>query len=450
MAIADYLNKLIEVKKTMVGKLLSKGVTANDSETFNTLVDKIEEIPSVIDDSESEVIFSEYSYGYPTKAQITQLHTLTSGRQTGNSVLYSTNNHGSDGCHFFYHIENVVIPEDTEAIGGSSFYNLTNLKTINMPDTLKLVKGSAFSGCKLLEITEIPDTIEEIGYSGFKQCEKLAISKLPDSLKTLGSYAFSGCKSITITKIPDGVTKLENNTFEGCSSIPEIEVPTTISTFGSSVFLNCTSIKKATINCAVGVGTYGFKGCTNLEELELGSKVTVILANAFQGCGIKKVKLPTGFSKLHSYCFAECTKLEEVDIYNCNIHTIDGGAFQSCTSLKKIDLPYGLTGLGTYAFYGCRSLEEASMYSHSLKLSANSKQFAGCTSLTKFIIKGTTFVALSYAFTNTNCPFYNTPIANGTGYVYVDDEMVDTYKAATNWSEIADQIKPRSELEATE
>ena len=101
MAIADYLNKLIEVKGTMVSKLVGKGVSANNSETFNTLVDKIDEIPSAIDDSESEVIFSEYYYGFPKKAQILKLHTLSSGRQTGNSVLYSTNNYGSDGCHFF-------------------------------------------------------------------------------------------------------------------------------------------------------------------------------------------------------------------------------------------------------------------------------------------------------------------------------------------------------------
>ena len=40
----------------------------------------------------------------------------------------------------------------------------------------------------------------------------------------------------------------------------------------------------------------------------------------------------------------------------------------------------------------------------------------------------------------------STPIANGTGYVYVPDDMVDTYKSATNWSTYASQIKGMSEL----
>ena len=41
--------------------------------------------------------------------------------------------------------------------------------------------------------------------------------------------------------------------------------------------------------------------------------------------------------------------------------------------------------------------------------------------------------------------FYNTPIANGTGYIYVADTLVDSYKTAENWSVYASQIKPLSE-----
>ena len=42
--------------------------------------------------------------------------------------------------------------------------------------------------------------------------------------------------------------------------------------------------------------------------------------------------------------------------------------------------------------------------------------------------------------------FYNTAIENGTGYIYVPDSLVDSYKTATNWSTYASQIKPISEL----
>jgi hypothetical protein len=35
----------------------------------------------------------------------------------------------------------------------------------------------------------------------------------------------------------------------------------------------------------------------------------------------------------------------------------------------------------------------------------------------------------------------NTPVASGTGYVYVPRALVDAYKSATNWSTYAAQIR---------
>ena len=45
---------------------------------------------------------------------------------------------------------------------------------------------------------------------------------------------------------------------------------------------------------------------------------------------------------------------------------------------------------------------------------------------------------------------YNTPIAKGTGYIYVPDALVNDYKKATNWSVFANQIKPLSEYVESE
>lgn len=51
-----------------------------------------------------------------------------------------------------------------------------------------------------------------------------------------------------------------------------------------------------------------------------------------------------------------------------------------------------------------------------------------------------------YVFPINSNDLTGTTIAKGTGYVYVPDDMVDTYKSATNWSAYADQIKGMSEL----
>lgn len=73
----------------------------------------------------------------------------------------------------------------------------------------------------------------------------------------------------------------------------------------------------------------------------------------------------------------------------------------------------------------------------------SSKAFYGCSSLETLIIKGTNVMTCS----NTDM-LTNSGIAAGTGYIYVADDLVDSYKKATNWSVYADQIKPLSEAPA--
>ena len=69
--------------------------------------------------------------------------------------------------------------------------------------------------------------------------------------------------------------------------------------------------------------------------------------------------------------------------------------------------------------------------------------FINCTTLTAVIIRKSDSIC---TLTNINA-FSGTPIASGTGYIYVPNDLVDSYKAATNWSTYATQIKPISELE---
>ena len=68
--------------------------------------------------------------------------------------------------------------------------------------------------------------------------------------------------------------------------------------------------------------------------------------------------------------------------------------------------------------------------------------FSGCTALKTVVLRLNRVCALKQADA-----FDNTPIANGTGFVYVPDNLVEQYKTADNWSTYASQIKPISELE---
>lgn len=94
-----------------------------------------------------------------------------------------------------------------------------------------------------------------------------------------------------------------------------------------------------------------------------------------------------------------------------------------------------------YAYAYCYSLRSVDFITpNALSLTRN--LFQGCSFLEKVIIRCQDLPLAGADM------FIDTPIANGTGYIYVLDDMVDTYKAAEHWSTWASQIKPLSELEA--
>ena len=132
----------------------------------------------------------------------------------------------------------------------------------------------------------------------------------------------------------------------------------------------------------------------------------------FSCTSLTTIDLPECTS-IGSSVFSGCRSLTTIDLPKCT--SIDGYAFQSCTSLTTIDLPK------------CTSIENMAFYK--------------CTSLTAIILSNNQVVTLG----GTNA-FYDSSIKNGTGYVYVPDNLVDSYKTATNWSTCANQIKPISEL----
>ena len=62
------------------------------------------------------------------------------------------------------------------------------------------------------------------------------------------------------------------------------------------------------------------------------------------------------------------------------------------------------------------------------------RAFSGCTSLTSLVLGGSTVCTLStYAL-------LSTPIASGSGYIYVPVSLITQYQVANNWSAYANQF----------
>lgn len=106
-------------------------------------------------------------------------------------------------------------------------------------------------------------------------------------------------------------------------------------------------------------------------------------------------------------------------------------AFQGCAALANVNCP-GVKAIGEYCFANCKALARIELPSLTY---LSSYAFTGCTALATVIIDKATVPTLQ----NVNA-FNNTPIANGTGRIYVPSNMVDSFKAASGWSTYANQI----------
>lgn len=114
-------------------------------------------------------------------------------------------------------------------------------------------------------------------------------------------------------------------------------------------------------------------------------------------------------TSIEDYGFYRCSKLTTVDF--SAVTAIDSSAFGYCSSLTKVDF--------------------------SVARWIGGKVFTQCSKLTSLILRNTEKVC---TLTNSSA-FSSTPIASGKGYIYVPKALVDSYKAASDWSTYADQIR---------
>ena len=170
------------------------------------------------------------------------------------------------------------------------------------------------------------------------------------------------------------------------------------------------SITTAVFPCVVSIGNWGFANFSALTKACFPS-ATIVGENAFKGCQSMVVAKFPLLTKISAYAFNQCRALSETDF--SSVETVGKSAFFGCSSLTKIILP-AVTSIDHMAF-------------------------ESCTKLAAIVIKTSTVCSLS------TLVFTNTPVESGTGYIYVPDSLVDSYKAATNWSTYAAQIKPLSE-----
>ena len=222
------------------------------------------------------------------------------------------------------------------------------------------------------------------------------IIKLPNNLTSIGNYAFYYRNNLISLELPEKITKIGSNAFSQCSNLKTIKIPNGITRLES----------------------YTFYYCENLQTVELPDSLTYIGTNQFASCSnLEHITIPDKVTAIGDYSFQRCTKLKTIQL-PVNLKSIYGSLFRYCENLTELIYP-GDIGM----------------------ISNNVMEY--CSNLTKVVFPNNTKVP---TLSNKNS-FQSTPIASGTGYIYVPDNLVNSFKTATNWSIYANQIKGISEME---
>lgn len=178
---------------------------------------------------------------------------------------------------------------------------------------------------------------------------------------------------------------------------------------------------------AAAVGEYAFNDCGLLESVSV-PKAVDIGESAFRGCALLGTADISGTETLGSQVFSGCTNLRSVRAES--LRTFGNNVFSSCKSLRTIGCGEGDSLILPAAFGGSFTATNAFSYAENL-IRADLRQtpevaggvFYGCTNLEALILRSGTRVIISGKFTDT-------PIAAGTGCIYVPAALLDEYTAA--------------------
>lgn len=180
-----------------------------------------------------------------------------------------------------------------------------------------------------------------------------------------------------------------------------------------------------------------FNRCKVLQSVDLPN-VTKVETNAFLECTtLASANLPKA-EYLQSSAFSKCSALVTV---NAPLVTrVYGDVFRGCTSLTELCLPKA-TRLDSNSLRGCSALVSADFQELTR---IDDYTFPGCSSLKALMLRGSTVVTLAGP-NGFSCQGEISLIASGAGHIYVPAALIDSYKAANNWSTYTNQFRKLEE-----
>ncbi len=227
----------------------------------------------------------------------------------------------------------------------------------------------------------------------------IGIVEIPDYYLELYNYNAKHMLSKTTTiRLPDRLTSIGDCAFRNRHKLTSLNIPDSVTSIGDNAFDECRYLVITKLPSAlVSIGNASFKNCSDMVLTELPSGLTSIGDNAFSNCN--KIDI---------------TKIPD------SVTTMGSRAFYLCERIKTLELSKSLVSIGAYCFNSCSALTTVTLPNATVVPELGSTAFGSQS--------------------------FETPIYKGTGYIYVPDDLVENFKAATNWSTYGDQIRPISDL----
>lgn len=257
------------------------------------------------------------------------------------------------------------------------------------------------------------NNIISIGDGAFINCYAHGISNVPTSAKSIGSaYTHS-----TLEKIESDELETIGGLIASYSTISKIKADsvTSIGSSGSNnegPFKSCTNLLTVSMKGLTSLPHYSFYGCSNLITVDLTSCIE-IKWNAFTNCTSLVSFTAPNLIKFGAKCFQMCYNLSVYNFDLTHAVEIDIEAFSgNGNKSMKIQMPchfYDLTKIGDLAFAYCIAPTE------------------------NYIVLHRTSQIVTYVPYPSFSP-YNINTFAGVRTIYVPDDLVSTYIADSNWS----------------
>lgn len=348
--------------------------------------------------------------------------------------------------------------------GGSTFFG-SSIKEVNLSGLRTLIGNTHFKNSKV-EVVHSLGNITALSGSGssasgmFTDCTNLIKVNLPETLENIGECCFQGCTALEECNIPQSVKSISTNAFRNTSALAIDVVLPNIESFSRAFYgsgiktLDLTGSSIDTIPSTSSGGNGAFAYCKNLTRVIFNDGFKTIQEFSFADCtSLQTVYFSDTIESIATKAFIN-TAFQNEDVIIKGVKDMGAAVFKNC-KMKSVVLPNIVTMAGSSSsgygnFNGCTLLQYAVLGSGLTSMGGS--EFGNCGNLYEFICLASTPPTIG------GSNFSSTPIASGTGSIYVPDgttmdaegntiTIVEAYKNATNWKAYASSIFPVSQLE---